>query len=325
VSGPVASRYHVRPPALDDVPAIYHLLARLDVAVIGHPDVTEADVRDGFAEPGYDPTTDGWLVTDAGGDAVGYAWVTGRGSSADIDADFFADADADPALPVYLLGLVEKRATEMGAALGHAEVGLAKGSYRAAVREAGLLAGAGYAVATTFSRLSITFDGEAQLAEPPPLPAGVRIAVCGADDVLRRTVHAVKEQAFVSHFRAVSRTYDEWLAALDSRSVTDWSQVLVAFLDGEPAGMLLADDSFVDSDNAGFVQNVGVLPAARGRGLAKLLLRTAFADMRRRGRSGAQLGVDTNNTTGALRLYESLGMRAVLHMDVWSKVLRTAR
>lgn len=62
---------------------------------------------------------------------------------------------------------------------------------------------------------------------------------------------------------------------------------------------------------------VAVLPSARGRGLAKLLLLQAFADDHRRGRRGTILHVDSNNVTPAVGLYERVGMRPVLAIDVW--------
>ncbi len=312
--------YRLRSPTLDDTPAIHNLLAAHDVAVIGFPDVTEDDVRDQFGEPGYDPATDGWLAIAGDGTAVGYAWVVCQGSAASIDIEVAVHPAADFALAAYLLSRVERRAAEVGAAMGHGMVTVAKGAYRAAAQEAALLAARGYMVATTFSRMAIALNDSAV----PALPAGVDVVVCGTDDGLRRAAHAVKEEAFVDHFGTVARTYEGWLAYHDGRSVTDWSQVWLARLDGRPAGMVLANNAFVDTDNAGYVQTLAVLPSARGRGLAKLLLRTAFAELRRRGRDQALLGVDTGNTTGALALYESLGMRPTLQIDIWHRDLPTS-
>ncbi len=123
-AAPLPAGYRIRRPAVDDAPAIYRLLAACDIAAIGFPDVTEEDVRDAFAEPDYDPDTDGWLgyadngdmvgyadngdmvgyadngdmvgYADNGdmvgyadnGDMVGYAWALRRGSSGAVDIDF---------------------------------------------------------------------------------------------------------------------------------------------------------------------------------------------------------------------------------------------
>jgi ribosomal protein S18 acetylase RimI-like enzyme len=57
------------------------------------------------------------------------------------------------------------------------------------------------------------------------------------------------------------------------------------------------------------VQGIGTLRAFRGRGLARLLLQTAFAEFGRRGQLTVSLGVDADNPTGAVALYESVGMQ----------------
>ena len=59
-------------------------------------------------------------------------------------------------------------------------------------------------------------------------------------------------------------------------------------------------------------------PEARGRGLAKYLLRHAFAVDAAAGLDGTLLHVDTNNPTSALGLYESVGMRPVWTGELWA-------
>lgn len=303
-------------PVLDDLPEIYRLLVAHDIAVLGYPDLTEDDLRDEFTESGFYPATDAWLARDPSGEVAGYAWACRKGTAADIDIDFYVHPEADPGLGAGLLTIVERRACEIGRELGHDNVRTIIGCYRVAHDEAALLAERGFTVVTTFHRMQVALDSE--LADPP-VPPGVTVAVCGADEALLRAAHDVKETSFRGHFGFRPETFEEWYDRNDKRSVTDWSQVWYAEVDEEPAGMLLATNAFVPTNNAGYVQTLGVHPRLRGRGLAKLLLRTAFAEMRRRGRTIAILGVDTNNTTNALGLYESVGMRPTLEIDVWRK------
>ena len=63
---------------------------------------------------------------------------------------------------------------------------------------------------------------------------------------------------------------------------------------------------------------IGVLPAARGRGVASALIAEVLHGAAQRDCATAGLGVDTENVTGALRLYEGLGFRAVRARVSWT-------
>jgi ribosomal protein S18 acetylase RimI-like enzyme len=48
-----------------------------------------------------------------------------------------------------------------------------------------------------------------------------------------------------------------------------------------------------------------------------------FGEAHRRGYPAVELGVDSENATGATRLYENVGMRIVRTNEVWEKELRS--
>ena len=64
--------------------------------------------------------------------------------------------------------------------------------------------------------------------------------------------------------------------------------------------------------------------AYRRRGIAEALLKTAFAELYRRGERRVGLGVDAESPTGATRVYERAGMRTLWHAIVYEKELRAA-
>ena len=67
---------------------------------------------------------------------------------------------------------------------------------------------------------------------------------------------------------------------------------------------------------------VGVLAVRRPwrrRGLGEALLRESFALFAERGKRAAGLGVDAENTTGAVALYERVGMHVVRRSDTWER------
>jgi ribosomal protein S18 acetylase RimI-like enzyme len=119
----------------------------------------------------------------------------------------------------------------------------------------------------------------------------------------------------------VPKSYESWLADKESQSSFEWSQLRLARVDGEPAAMFAGTNQFVPDENCGYVATLATLPDYRGRGLGALLLRDAFARDARAGRVGTYLHVDANNTTPALGLYESVGMRQVLAIEIWRRTV----
>ncbi len=71
----------------------------------------------------------------------------------------------------------------------------------------------------------------------------------------------------------------------------------------------------------GWIEAVGTLPAWRGRGLASALIVHSMRAFLAEGLQRAGLDVDTQNPTGALRLYEKLGFEAIKRTVIFTKKL----
>ncbi|MFC4585436.1 GNAT family N-acetyltransferase [Sphaerisporangium corydalis] len=321
--------YDVRRPVPGDVPAIYGLVSACDAEVLGHPDMTEADVADWLAEPGFDLTRDGWLVYarpgdagdeaadggDGGGNAgpVGWGLAQRHGTSDNVDVDVYA---RDAAVSAWLWDTVLRRARELATEAGHPHARADITIYRQDDAKRALAEEHGFKAATGFHRLRADHAG----VDPGSLP-GVEVRQAAGSEELTRAAHRIHQVGFAEHFGFVPKEYDQWREDFESASTHDWSQLLLAEVDGRPAAMLLGSDMFADDENCGYVRILSVLPEYRGRGLGRLLLRHAFAADERRGRAGTYLHVDTNNTSPALDLYLSVGMRPVLAMDVWRRTV----
>ncbi len=307
-----------RAPRADDVDvrALYELVRDYTTAVTGAADYTVDDARDELTEPGFEPDRDGRFVLDADGRLVGNAFVHCKGDSDLVDIDVVA-----PGTEVrrWLVGWALARAEEAGRAAGHREITVDHGCYRADEPLRETLAEHGFHIATTYHRMRIDHVG------PHPAPApphGVVLRVVGDDDTLRRAAHAVYTTSFAEHFGFTAEPYEDWVARRARRPAFTWSNLWLAELDGTPVGVLECDDRFAE-EGSGYVAELGVVPAARGRGVAKFLLRHAFAVDAAAGRAGTLLHVDTDNVTPALDLYESVGMRPVLVIDAWRAVVKT--
>jgi ribosomal protein S18 acetylase RimI-like enzyme len=71
----------------------------------------------------------------------------------------------------------------------------------------------------------------------------------------------------------------------------------------------------------GWCENISTRAAWRGKGVASALICRALHTLAGRGMTEAALGVDAMNETGALRLYETMGFRAVFREVEWRRPL----
>jgi mycothiol synthase len=303
-----------RPAQLSDAEAILGLVSAYNTAIVGYPDFTLDDVRDDLVEPGFDSATDSWLVFDADERLVGYGWAFANGDSDEVDVDVLA-TDGD--VVEWLFDRVSERALEMGRVRGNASVTLHKGIYRDDHGMKARLEARGFSPVTMFQRMRIDHAGPVPMPEPPP---GITIREA-TDDATRRDAHQLHAESFADHFGFVRRSYEEWVQRYEATATFDWPQLWVVDLDGRPVALCIRTDQFVEDEDCGYVWTLGVVPGARGRGIAAYLLRRGFAVDAADGRAGTLLHVDSNNTTPAVGLYESVGMRSVLVVDIWERVL----
>ena len=181
-----------------------------------------------------------------------------------------------------------------------------------------VLAVAGFTGVRRFWRMRIDFEIDAPNGTPPA-PRGARIRVVDGD-ADRRLLHELFERSFRDHFGFVPRPFEDWIGWFDARGDSRPDLQWIAELDGGPVGLCLVDDSRIEEGLA-YVRTLGVVPEARGLGIARWLLAEAFAHARAEGRHGAALAVDSDNVTGATRLYESLGMHAYQVIDLFRRAL----
>ncbi len=140
----------------------------------------------------------------------------------------------------------------------------------------------------------------------------IRLAEGEAD---LRAVHDVLEASFTDHFNSKPETFDEFLFRLREDPGHRWDHWWLAEVDGEPAGALVG----TESGKGSYVAYIGVVEIARGRGVAKGLLRTIIADAAARGRDHVGLEVDSDSSTGAHGLYLSMGWETRYVTQSWHR------
>ncbi len=147
---------------------------------------------------------------------------------------------------------------------------------------------------------------------PAPLPDGVEIRPVTDADAER--IFAAAAEAFTDHW-GVTDWFDAKSLAAWRESPT-WNPALwkIAWGGDEVVGTVL---NFIDEkENAeyerkrGYTEAICVRRAWRGRGVAKALITESMKMHKALGMTETAHGVDTQNPTGALQLYEGLGYRS---------------
>jgi ribosomal protein S18 acetylase RimI-like enzyme len=88
----------------------------------------------------------------------------------------------------------------------------------------------------------------------------------------------------------------------------DHNGVFVAFIDDQPVGFCQCTDEYAE-ENKGYVSILGVALEYQGLGIGEALLQTGISHSATKGYSALELNVDTGNETGALKLYEKVGLK----------------
>jgi ribosomal protein S18 acetylase RimI-like enzyme len=302
----------------DDLALATRFVLECEAAVIEQPDTTADEVVRMLSVSSVDRAASAFLLD--GDDAAGlvviekdpYEGVTG------IDAFSLPwPGTADVRAEALRLGLEAARAhaAEAGSSTWRARTG----GYIQDSAFSDVMTGAGFAPVRRFYRMSI--DASSPLIPPvaPALPDDVEI-LTGDDRSTWSTIYDVDRAAFAEHWGFAEYPYDDWIehmTASPSFDPADWWLVTVG---GVPAAICLLSEQRA-SLGEGYVGVLGVLKEFRGRGLAQMLLQRSFVLYRDRGRTAIALGVDATNTTGAVALYEKVGMHAALVMEAYERGL----
>jgi ribosomal protein S18 acetylase RimI-like enzyme len=318
-------------PAEADVPELTALVRRHELSVRGWAGASQEALLVEVSARGP-RTRDNVVVRD--GEGAIRAWgsahdrAAGRMLLAVVVDPRLAGELADR-LAAGLFGWGEEAARRVGAARSLEVQQIDSGAFADDERQHRWLRAAGFEKVRTWWQMSRSVtaqDAEAGV----PTGAGVRIrrvrrvgSGMPAEEDLR-VVHGVLESAFADHFNSHEETFDEFLLRLRQDPGHRWDHWWIAELvDGDtvPAGALVASvsESATGGPDGSYVEYLGVLPNARGRGVARSLLSTVIVDAAARGRERVGLEVDADSPTGANRLYLSMGWTTRYVTESWHR------
>ena len=326
-TGPISLRPSHGGADLDDLVEIFNAANRAD-------HIDERLSRAGLGNwllsvtPTYDPQRD-LVVAELGGRMVGYggtAWV----DTTDGRRDYVTRGMVHPdwrrrGVGAAILRHNEARLRELSAShdTERERAYLAFAPERR-IGAVALLTGSGYQrVRYFFDMVRPTLDG----VEVPALPEGLELRPIVGREGLRRIFDADAE-AFMDHwggFDASDQSFERWAADPDLEP-----EMILAAWDGDQIAGAVVNIINVEENRQlghlrGLLDSVFVRRPWRGRGLGYALVMASLALLRDRGMTSAVLGVDADNPSGALRLYEKAGFAVDVRSTAYRKPMEMDR
>jgi GNAT superfamily N-acetyltransferase len=297
----VPAPYSVRALQVGEAPAVVAVMAAYERRLLGEVLIELEDIQADWQRPSVD------LANRSAGVFDGDAMVAYGEVGTDMRCEAFVHPDhwgrgIGTALAQWSIDVARRH--------GFARVGQTIPDADEAGRA--LFLGLGYERRHTSWILALP---ETQSIPDRPLPDGYRLRdfVPGQDE---QAAYQVVEDAFNEWEGRDPQPFEEWAPQILQRpGFEPWMLRLVQ----DPGGVVVGACALQLSDDSGWVHQLAVAKAARGQGLAQALLADAFASSRRHGRPRAELSTDSR--TGALSLYEKVGMQVTSSFTHWAKAL----
>jgi mycothiol synthase len=286
---PTLNNVIVRAPTLDDAHGVAALIAerdRADFAEVDSISFTGDELREWWRLDEELLETDAWIAL-ADGDVVAYARARREGDLANVADESCVHPDGRGlGLGSRLLDLAEGWARDRG--LSRIQMHVVNDDGRRLAEDRG------HKLVRYFWRMEI--DLATEPTEPGP-PEGLTIRS--------------------EHWEFTLEPLEEWLKWRLERSDYHPELWRLATDGGEIAGAALC----FGERHQGWVLDVFVRQRWRGKGLGLALLQSGFRELWRHGHTHVGLEVDSENETGATRLYERAGMRITRRYATYEKAL----
>ena len=282
----------VRSARMDDLESTAAMLNEHARGLHGVDDMTSTDLKLYWESPDVEFDTDVVVAEAPGGEIVGYADLGIYGEHVWLDV-----RGTEPEALPSLLGEIEERAAARKPDL--ALLGYTSDQDDPLKR---LYDESGYELIRHSFRMRIELD---QQPPDPDWPDGYTVRTPREGE--ERRFYDAQMASFADTWMFAPEPYESWRHYMVDDSVFDPALWLVAEQGDDLAGILIARVP-ENEPGVGWIRILGVVPEHRQRGLGQALLRHSFRDFAGRGFDAVGLGVDAENPTGAVRLYERAGM-----------------
>ena len=281
----------IRPAGREDLDATAAMLNEHSRRLHGADDVTPRDLLQYWESPDVELGQD-ILVAENDEGIVGYADVGLHGEHVWLDVR----ATDDASLPALLLAIENVAAAKLPEAslMGYTS------AEDTPLRD--LFAGSGYELVRHSYRMRISLADDLPEAE---WPEGFTVRAMSEGE--ERRFYDAHNDSFAGTWMFHPEPYETWHHWFVDDPSFDPALWFVVEQGDDIAGIVIARAAEYEP-GLGWIRILGVLPEHRQRGLGQALLRHTFGEFKKRGFDAVGLGVDAENPTGAVRVYERAGM-----------------
>jgi mycothiol synthase len=156
-----------------------------------------------------------------------------------------------------------------------------------------------------------------------PLPEGLEIREVLPEHL--PAIWAADQEAFSDHWGFAPATDGDYERFATDPVMSDRSLWRIAWDGDEVAGQVRAYINDEENEQLGrkrgYTEFISVRRPWRRRGLARALIAASFPLLRGRGMTEVGIGVDTENVSGALRVYEKCGFRPISRSTTYRRPL----
>ena len=281
------AEFRIRPARPEDTEPAYRLFAAWQAAAFGEVEIGREMFTSALAG------ADASFVAETDGGLVGHAAVRGNGIDVGVEP-----AERRRGIGTALLRAIEQAAKEEPLLL----TGLSSEPAAAAFAAAN-----GYVKAWEVWLMGVDLPTE---VPSPEWPDGVEVRTFREDDA--EAVKELLDLAYAEEFHHHPVPFAQWRRFMLEDPMFDPEAWFLAVAGDEIVGAALNWDE-------GYVKDLVVHPAWRGRGLGKALMLQTFGEFARRGIPRVTLKTDSNNPTGAWRLYERVGMKTERTYEIFER------
>ncbi len=319
--------FTMRGARMEDIEPSLKMINAWSQSVIQEDEITDVNaIRTEWKSPGFDPARDIRLIFAPNGEMAGYieVWTTGKPPVHPWIWGRVHPTYEGLGIGTWMLHWGEQRAVQ---ALQNVPEGLRfaprVGTFHQAEKPRKLFEDRGYRHIRSSYHMVIEMEGP---VPEPVWPAGITVRTYNPETDAE-AVYRADTESFRDHFGFVEEPFEEGFERFKHFQLEyegfDPTLLFLAMAGEEVAGInICRPHSFAGDPDLGWVGTLAVRRPWRKRGIGLALLRHSFNEFYRRGKRKVGLGVDAENLTGALRLYENAGMHVHRAFDLYEKELR---